>query len=435
MNYQKEQQEWDQFVTQEIGAEAKLRSISVSSSDCRVYSLADRVYKVKRLTPASIRGRLNSLEDEFLVMNNLTNIPSIATPCSYKRLEQWELLEMTEIKPLPIHDPTFGQPNESLKDFFQVVSFAWALNRRGCSHGDYHFQNIGRNVDGLLSAFDFDQAFVANPLLCWMRDFWGIGSLARRTDISLLQRARKVQYIWPVIAAFNLLRKTMVKAVRAIQGQRGSSALPFPTQVRAALLKDGNLNTLAEAWGVAANSNASSPGLPLAYYSLDVSGVNFPGERPWLLRWNDINQAIDFKGKKFLELGCNMGLLATHAKLNGAIACLGVDVDLDIVKAASLASKAFGAEVKFKQLNLDDPRHWEAEIADYDIVSALSVMHWISDKKRAWSFLAQHGEIVYEGHESDIEAEENLRKIGFTNIHSIGQSERGRQVFYATKKA
>ena len=37
MNYQNEQQEWDNFIIKEIGDKAELISVSVTSSDNRVY--------------------------------------------------------------------------------------------------------------------------------------------------------------------------------------------------------------------------------------------------------------------------------------------------------------------------------------------------------------------------------------------------------------
>lgn len=434
MNYQQEQNEWDHFVAQELGAEANLLSVSVISSDCRIYAVNGVVSKIRRFTPASIRGRLNSLEDECLLLNTMKPIPGIPKPIRYKRLGPWEMLQMTAIPSLPIYDPTFGRPRESLKDFLEVVKFAWSINKLGCSHGDFNFQNMGRNTEGSLSVFDFDQATIANPVQCWLRDFLGIGNLARHTDLSLFWRARNVQIIWPLIRALGLIRTAMVVVIRKYQSIRGLPALVESSlKARVALLEDESLNILADAWDIAARSNASSPGKPLAYYSIDINGVNFPGERPWLLRWHSIRNKIDFKNKKFLELGCNLGLLATHAKLSGASVCLGLDIDQDIVEAASLAARAFDADVQFRQLNLDSTTEWEAQLEGYDIVSALSVMYWVKNRERVWTFLGKHKEVIYEGHESDEEAEQNLRKIGFTKISCIAQSERGRRVFHATR--
>jgi hypothetical protein len=432
MNYQQEQQEWDKFITQEVGVNAKLLNVSLYSSDCRIYSLADSIFKIRRLTPASMRFRLNSLEDEYLILSHLKSISAVPKPLHYKRLGMWEIIEMTAMSPLPAHDPTFGAPRESMKDFMEVIKFAWSINKLGCSHGDLHGHNIGRNVQGELSAFDFDQAIIGNPILCWLRDFLGIGTYARPTDISLLRRARSLRIIFPLLKVYQLSKQLLRTIIRRNGSNRIISTFTrINLKDHVVLLNDHKMNLLAEAWVIASKSNASSPETPIAYYSLDIDGINFPGERPWILRWHSIKQKIDFKGKKLLELGCNLGLLSIHAKIIGASSCLGIDIDPDIVRAASLAAYAFETEVKFKQLNLDDSFKWEDELAGYDIVSALSVMHWVKNKERLWAFLSKQKEVLYEGHESDTKSAQNLKKAGFTKISVIGQSERGRNIFHA----
>ncbi len=123
--------------------------------------------------------------------------------------------------------------------------------------------------------------------------------------------------------------------------------------------------------------------------------------------------------------------MSIHAKICGASSCLGIDINPDIIRAATLAASAFEAEVKFKQLNLDDTFKWEDDLAGYDIVSALSVMHWVKNRKRLWIFLGKQKEVLYEGHESDAKSEQNLKNAGFTKISIIGKSERGRNIFHA----
>jgi len=431
MDYQKEQIEWDELVKQVLGDDAELKNVSVYSSDCRIYFSSNSVYKIRRLTPASIRGRLNSLEDEFLILKSLKSTSSVPKPIDYERRGSWEILRMTKIPSLTIFDPTFGQPKESIRDYLQILKFAWFLNMAGCSHGDFTLMNAGRNIEGSISVFDFDQALLGNPLRCWLRDFLGISINMQAMGISLLGRSCSVKMIWPFVKRLSFLKRFIISMYQRLTG----ISIPAETLLkrRASLLDDDDLNILVEAWDIALISNASSPGRCLAYYSLDISGINFPGERPWLLRWNMIRNNIDFRGKKFLELGCNIGLLTTHAKLVGATACLGLDIDEDIVRAAILVSQAFHVEVNFLQLNLDDLVQWEDDLSGYDIVSALSVMYWINDKERVWSFLSKHKEVIYEGHEPDDQAEENLRKRGFIKIKNLGRSERGRKVFHAVK--
>src|SRR4029453_13519863 len=108
MNYLEEQKEWDTVVAREIGADARLLSVSTYSSDCRVYQLSNVVIKIRRVTPASCRHRLTWFEDEFLLLKQLAPIAGVPAPRSYRRTGDWELLEMTLLAPLQGHDPTFG---------------------------------------------------------------------------------------------------------------------------------------------------------------------------------------------------------------------------------------------------------------------------------------------------------------------------------------
>ena len=61
-----------------------------------------------------------------------------------------------------------------------------------------------------------------------------------------------------------------------------------------------------------------------------------------------------------------------------------------------------------------------------------SGLYWVKDKERICSFLGKHKEVIYYCYESNVEAEINLRKAGFTQVLSIGQSKRGR-LFHASR--
>ncbi len=434
MRYVQEQQEWDQFVRESLGGNAVLVSVSKFSSDCRVYKTVDAIFKVRRLTPSSIRGRNNSFEDEYLIMRQLSSVTGIPAVRGYKRTGEWEQLEMELLPELCGYDPTFGMPHETFKDFWNVVRVTLQINRLGCSHGDLHWRNVGRNVAGGVSIFDFDQACVASRWRCAMRDIWGLGTCERRSECSIFNRLRYVRGIGFLLRAMARLAKDLMQFLsRTGPSSIQRSHLSAPTFMQRTMLQaDPALETLAEAWSIATYSKASAPGADIAYYSIDISGINFPGERPWIIRWERIRKNIDFKGKRFLELGCNMGLLSIHAKLSGAAYCLGIDVDKEILRAAELGSRAFETDVACRQLDLSDSSPWEEELRGFDVISALSVLHWIENKERVWSFIAQHKEVLYEGHESEQEAEMNLRRAGFTHIVRLGTTERNRQMFYAS---
>lgn len=435
MRYLEEQKEWDDVVVRVAGPDARLLSASANSSDCRVYRTPSAVYKMRRVTPASCRMRLNWLEDEFLLLQRLTSIPAIPTARTYQRFEDWEFIEMDPLPQLRGYDPTFGRPKETLRDFLAVIRLTLRINRLGCSHGDLRAANVGRNVEDGLSAFDFDQAQRAHPIRCMLRDFCGLAAGTSRGKVSLLDRARDVRGIGGFLRAIGAAGRVAVSAVAALyRGPVHTRGPAISTLTkRATLQNDPALVSLARAWELAAGSQASSPGLQLAYYSLDVGGINFPGERPWVLRWNSLRTNVDFKGKRFLELGCNVGLLSIHARLHGAAKSVAVDVDPDILKAAANAASGFGTEVQFRQLDLNSIDQSDLDPNQFDIVSALSVMHWVKHKERAWSFLSRFRELLYEGHEPEEEAETLLRKAGFTQVIRLGVTERNRQIFLAQR--
>ena len=102
------------------------------------------------------------------------------------------------------------------------------------------------------------------------------------------------------------------------------------------------LKQMHKAWAIAQRSSANAPGDVIAYYSFDLASFHLPGERPWLERWTVMRQLTEYKGKRILELGCNMALLSCFLlKQNQAAAALAVDLDADILEAARLVASAF----------------------------------------------------------------------------------------------
>ena len=201
-----------------------------------------------------------------------------------------------------------------------------------------------------------------------------------------------------------------------------------------------NLKLLERAWDIAAKSNASYPGKYIAYYSLSVNGKQFPGERPWEDRWEYIGKAMhdacggDFKGKKILELGCNLGLLSVWAAREGAI-CHGYEYESDILDGSKLLASAFGVSERCKWSQADfNSKAVTDKIADnFDVCTCLSVMNWVRNKDNLIDLLSRQKVVLYEGHDSEQIEIERLRRAGFVDIHKIVSSERKRSVFVARK--
>ncbi len=432
MNYNNELDQWNALVANAIGPQARIVSVSNHCSDCRVYSCDDHIVKIRRFSPASQRNRANSLEDEAVILGLLGAVPGVPSLLGYQRIGEFEVLKMSKLPSVQGFDPTFGYQHEPIRNFIRVAKMVATLNFRGVSHGDIHISNIGVNREGTISVFDFDQACIDAPWRCLARDYFGFDACSVGKRVSLVERAQTAKYLSLPARGIALLRRLISEALNsrdALANQKKIGNYRLLTE----LAGDSSLRLLAEAWDTAAKASASSPGITVAYYSLDICGIHFPGERPWMFRWLQISGIISFKGKKLLELGCNMGLLSIHAQISGAGYCKGIDIDPVVLESARKAAAAFGVTVHFEQQNLDSDDCWEAALDGFDLISVLSVMHWVKQKERLWKFIGGHREVIYEGHESESEARSSLAKVGFRVVSVIGYTERARPLFYAHK--
>ncbi len=425
-NYLEEQRLWRNLVRTLFGDDWNLVSVSNDSSDIRIYDSQDRIYKIRKLTKASFEGRVNSLESEYILLSNLSGLfPEIPEVFSYRMIDEFEVLCLSQLPAIPTLDPTFSGPRERLRDYLKIVRLVWRLNLKGFSHGDLTHGNIGLNERGGLSCFDFDQAVSGHPLNCILRDFLGIPMGGHGCKISLLKRLKNVVWFIGLTRIYTVVKDLMF-------GQR--AFCDWDTlNLRCILSQDPLCTALYSGWKQAAESNANSPGMGKAYYSLDYRGIHFPGERPWAFRWEMIDGRVSFKGKRFLELGCNMSLLSIQAALGGAVKCTGVDINQTVLNAASSLAEAFSVKVDYHAIDFDSVDPWEEKLKGHDCVSALSVLHWVKDKERFLNFLAGFNEVLFEGHD-DWEVEvRNFKRMGFERVEVLGRTERNRSLLYAAK--
>jgi SAM-dependent methyltransferase len=180
---------------------------------------------------------------------------------------------------------------------------------------------------------------------------------------------------------------------------------------------------------------SNESGDSVAYYAFTYKGVHFRGDRPWALRWESIRRAVDFRGKRLVELGCNMGLLSSFARIHGASSAQGVDYDPQLVDAAKLVALALDSGAEFERVDLASSEPWEERVGSGDIVSALSLMHWLSPdvQERVLRFLGKHREVLYEGHDPLEVETARLRRAGFTTVRVLATTERERVLLYGSR--
>lgn len=432
MDYFEEQQIWDQRTRAWLGEEACLKSVSHQSGDIRVYACGEGVAKVRRLTPASVFNRPNSLEGEFLMLRWLRSRDGapdwVPKALRYRREGDWEMMMMEGIDAPANRDPVVEGRREKWGEVWAVARQVWRLNRLGVSHGDLVASNAGRTHAGRVVVLDFDQALPGWWGKCVWRDFFG-GSFSYRASLfSLRDRLMETRELGWIGRGLGRLRRVL----------KGRMLVAGVTDVMGAVERcliagDEKLEVMARAWEAARGAGANSPGAKLAYYSWDAGGIHFPGERPWALRWEMIRRAVEFKGKRVVELGCNLGWLSVSARRAGAVEVTGADINPKVLEAAQLLASALDTEARFVRADFDADPDWETLLGEGEVVTALSLTYWLKDKARLWRYLARFEEVVFEGHEPEGETQANFAQAGFGVVRVIGVSERNRPVFHAVK--
>jgi 2-polyprenyl-3-methyl-5-hydroxy-6-metoxy-1,4-benzoquinol methylase/tRNA A-37 threonylcarbamoyl transferase component Bud32 len=405
-----------------LGPGACLASGAVFDPGRLVIIEGDRVLKLviaEETTTASLRCQ--TLSGEHEILGRLRGIPGIPRPLSFSALDMGCILEMEKV-PGAVRQglPSLGAGLAIT--LYRLLVLLHRMARRGIAHNDLNENNVLVGSDRQVWLIDCDQASSERYVFAMARGTLGLrcGSSAKIHGSIRSMIAKKVKRFLPGIVA----------RLRRLK-ERFRNRLPSVRKCNTRTLQ-----SIREAWQIAQGSTANAPGRNLAYYALDTEGVHFPGERPWKTRWHVLSTLTDYSGKRVLELGCNMGLLATHlAKHSGPSAVMGIDIDAEILRSAKLVVTAFGVEVDFMRVDFDDERQWESGLAKFapDIVFALNVLNWVKDKDRLLAFLGRFNEVVVEGHDScDIETR-RLREVGFQKVRLVTISERGRPLLHATK--
>lgn len=190
--------------------------------------------------------------------------------------------------------------------------------------------------------------------------------------------------------------------------------------------------SLSVAWELGRHSAANSPGKHANYYDWQWGPLHLNGERPWTARWQLLAPAFANGSGTFLELGSNLGMLSTYAALHGWEA-RGLERDGVAVAAAELIAQSLGSGATFAVADLTSPDTWAESEDVFDLVSALSVVHWLPDPSPVEAFLRRQPRLLFEGHRSAAEESDYLRSLGFMSVELLGYSERLRPVLIASK--
>ena len=142
------------------------------------------------------------------------------------------------------------------------------------------------------------------------------------------------------------------------------------------------------------------------------------GERDSDHRWGMIRP--DVKGKRVVDLGCNLGYFASRALEEGAASVFAVDRDEAIVDSARKAHRNLDGNVSVMDLNKEMPE------GEFDVAFCLSIwQHLRAGKRPLLEFLKRIPVTYWEDAnftKADLEAQ------GF-KVERLARSERGRNLF------
>lgn len=398
---------------QEVLAELSIPRIAVNYKSLydlatRVYIHADRAYKITlKVGPPVLHRKISQAKLEADMLMQCDAIPTVPALIRYAETSTACVITMSRVPGFSLESQmaqlTARQAVSVLSSLLVTVV---ALSLRGIAHNDILPRNVLLDDLGKVSLIDFDQAHYA-----------GFTSALARNILGIRMQKPPVYGNW------------MSTALRTC-----ARLVPWRSEMRGTLPADMTevQRKLLAAWKTARRSNANAPGKYLAYYSLSVDGMELSGERPWDVRWQMLQNAVDFTGLRTLELGCNMGLLSCWLlKESGATSAVGVDADFLILNAAQQVADAYGVSTSFELVDLDSKESWENRFSadDFDVVFALNVLNWVRDKERLLRFLSRFSVAVFEGHDTDEIEIERFTSVGFSRHKVLGKSERQRTVF------
>ena len=202
-----------------------------------------------------------------------------------------------------------------------------------------------------------------------------------------MQRTAKLAFLrlWPnsqqIYRSFKLRRVEQLSATSLTMSDEGEAAK---------LLEAG--------WGRAARWNTTA-GKWLAYSSLTVGGVHFPGWRPWFLRWTWIREALTFEGRtgstSAAASGSSVASRSSKERVGGRSRRRRL-----IPRGRAADRYRLRSPPRFEQLKLGSSDGWQARLPSADIAVAMSIGEWVDDKKAFFTFLSRFPELIYEGHDS-----------------------------------
>lgn len=120
-------------------------------------------------------------------------------------------------------------------------------------------------------------------------------------------------------------------------------------------------------------------------------------DKKWLMasasdKWPFILRHVDFRGKSFLDIGCNVGYSVFRAWSLMADYITGIDIRADVKKVATSMKMKLGIKYpNFQLLNLNTDQFFKDELPCFNIVMSMGMVHYLAKKNYEHVFTQMMG--------------------------------------------
>ncbi len=154
------------------------------------------------------------------------------------------------------------------------------------------------------------------------------------------------------------------------------------------------------------------------YHSYDIGNVHIQGQRNPKMRLDEMRKYVDFKDKRVLDLGCNVGAMLHH--LPEIKIGLGLDYDINSINAGNNITKILERNVHLYQADFDKDNDLDSYFkSNPDIIFILSIGSWVKNWKEIYQKSLDTGAILILETNNDKEGKPQLEFFKDCNIKLI----------------
>jgi predicted RNA methylase/predicted Ser/Thr protein kinase len=398
--------------------------------DHRVFQCGSRVVKIEWAKAANDDYR-RTLAYEFSLLEKLEGGASQLNPTYHVLDDAWLVLEMDWVEGRYVED-LIRQGLGREVSIARLLTVLFKASLAGVVYKQFRSRHIIQRPNGDMAFIDFGHSTLAHPLVALWRNFallrienggWQWGRL-----VGVLRELRRRRDGVPntAKAGSSGLQRWKVNARRPEFARAEHLAVTpgDPVAARHFAAMEHCLGDLI----------ATEPQLCDELIEFHFAGYGIAANHDWGFLWDHIATAVDFAGKRVVDLGCGMGAVGVFARLAGGAGVTAFDsVPLFLEAARHFADALRITGNDYRAMDWAALTNGTMEPPGGDIVTILSARIDDIPLVRAVEFLSHYPEIIWRTGHAEA-ARESLAARGYRTIKTVMSDPDGGHIIYATDK-